>query len=315
MMPMFHTAQLNCHCTPAVMVGATHVHRCAASTPPRCSSSSRRADHPDLRPADDVPALVDHPTSSERDLPSLRQAAYAMAPMPDGAAAPLPRDVRLRLLPAVRADRDEPHDHLLPARAPAQPRRRGRHARWSTCRSAIMDADGNLLPRGEEGEIVYRGPHALTGYLNNPEATEAAFAHGWFHSGDVGHLRRRRHAVVQRPPQGRHQDRRRERRLDRGREGALRRRPGHRRGGGRRAAARALDRGDHRDRRAEPGHPARRGGAARRVREHAGRLQDAQGGDRRRRVAQDVHRQDPEERACASSSPGSTTSTPPIPAE
>ncbi|HEX3589128.1 MAG TPA: AMP-dependent synthetase, partial [Pseudonocardiaceae bacterium] len=33
--------------------------------------------------------------------------------------------------------------------------------------------------------IVYRGPHTMTAYLKNPEATETAFAHGWFHSGDV----------------------------------------------------------------------------------------------------------------------------------
>jgi acyl-CoA synthetase (AMP-forming)/AMP-acid ligase II len=26
----------------------------------------------------------------------------------------------------------------------------------------------------------------MTGYLRNPEATAEAFAHGWFHSGDVG---------------------------------------------------------------------------------------------------------------------------------
>lgn len=52
----------------------------------------------------------------------------------------------------------------------------------------IMDEDGVLLPRGATGEIVYRGPQTMTEYLGNPEATEAAFAHGWFHSGDVGRL-------------------------------------------------------------------------------------------------------------------------------
>jgi acyl-CoA synthetase (AMP-forming)/AMP-acid ligase II len=52
--------------------------------------------------------------------------------------------------------------------------------------AAIMDPEGRLLPTGSEGEIVYRGPHTMTEYLKNPEATEAAFAHGWFHSGDVG---------------------------------------------------------------------------------------------------------------------------------
>jgi acyl-CoA synthetase (AMP-forming)/AMP-acid ligase II len=51
-----------------------------------------------------------------------------------------------------------------------------------------MDADGGLLPQGEQGEIAYRGPHTMTGYLDNPEATADAFAHGWFHSGDVGYF-------------------------------------------------------------------------------------------------------------------------------
>jgi acyl-CoA synthetase (AMP-forming)/AMP-acid ligase II len=51
-----------------------------------------------------------------------------------------------------------------------------------------MDEDGNLLPRGESGEIVYRGPQALEGYLDNDEATAEAIAGGWFHSGDLGHF-------------------------------------------------------------------------------------------------------------------------------
>src|SRR5438309_5791141 len=49
-----------------------------------------------------------------------------------------------------------------------------------------MGADGELLPTGEQGEIVYRGQSRMTGYLRNPEATAEAFEHGWFHSGDVG---------------------------------------------------------------------------------------------------------------------------------
>jgi fatty-acyl-CoA synthase len=53
---------------------------------------------------------------------------------------------------------------------------------------AIMDETGHLVPQGETGEIVYRGPHTMTEYLHNAAATEAAFADGWFHSGDVGHL-------------------------------------------------------------------------------------------------------------------------------
>jgi fatty-acyl-CoA synthase len=35
------------------------------------------------------------------------------------------------------------------------------------------------------GEIMFRGNIAMKGYLKNPEATEEAFAGGWFHSGDL----------------------------------------------------------------------------------------------------------------------------------
>ena len=40
---------------------------------------------------------------------------------------------------------------------------------------------------GEElGETMFRGNIVMKGYLKNPEATDAAFAGGWFHSGDLG---------------------------------------------------------------------------------------------------------------------------------
>jgi fatty-acyl-CoA synthase len=35
------------------------------------------------------------------------------------------------------------------------------------------------------GEVMFRGNITMKGYLNNPEATEKAFAGGWFHSGDL----------------------------------------------------------------------------------------------------------------------------------
>ncbi|GAA4518306.1 MULTISPECIES: long-chain-fatty-acid--CoA ligase [Nonomuraea] len=49
----------------------------------------------------------------------------------------------------------------------------------------VVDQDMNDVPQGEIGEIVYRGPQTMTGYWNNPGATEEAFRGGWFHSGDL----------------------------------------------------------------------------------------------------------------------------------
>jgi len=50
----------------------------------------------------------------------------------------------------------------------------------------IWDEGGRSVPAGERGEIVLRGPKVFKGYWRDPEATAAAFAGGWFHTGDVG---------------------------------------------------------------------------------------------------------------------------------
>ena len=53
---------------------------------------------------------------------------------------------------------------------------------------AIMDEAGRLLPPGEIGEVAIRGPNVTKGYENNPQANQAAFADGWFRTGDQGRL-------------------------------------------------------------------------------------------------------------------------------
>jgi acyl-CoA synthetase (AMP-forming)/AMP-acid ligase II/acyl carrier protein len=55
---------------------------------------------------------------------------------------------------------------------------------------AIMDDAACLLPAGETGEIVIRGDNVTAGYTNNPETNAAAFAAGWFRTGDQGYIDR-----------------------------------------------------------------------------------------------------------------------------
>jgi acyl-CoA synthetase (AMP-forming)/AMP-acid ligase II len=50
----------------------------------------------------------------------------------------------------------------------------------------VVDAEGRVLPPGEEGEVVIRGDLLMTGYWRQPAKTAETLKDGWLHTGDVG---------------------------------------------------------------------------------------------------------------------------------
>jgi len=51
----------------------------------------------------------------------------------------------------------------------------------------IVDAEGNIVPRGVPGELCTRGPSVMLGYWDDDARTaEAIDADGWMHTGDIG---------------------------------------------------------------------------------------------------------------------------------
>jgi len=187
MMPMFHTAQLNAFCTPAVMVGAT-IYVMRGFDP---AALLNLVQDEQITQIFGLPmmyrAMLDHPAFAEYDLSSLRRAVYAMAPMPD--------DLIRRSLTGFGCDFALlfGQTEMSPCTTLFRPEHQLSHTGavgtpLIGVQVAIMGPDGALLPPGEAGEIVYRGPSTMSGYLHNEEATDQAFAHGWFHSGDVGYF-------------------------------------------------------------------------------------------------------------------------------
>lgn len=50
----------------------------------------------------------------------------------------------------------------------------------------IVDKQGNEVKPGEEGEVIIKSDHAMTGYLNRKEETRKTLRDGWLYTGDIG---------------------------------------------------------------------------------------------------------------------------------
>ncbi len=133
-------------------------------------------------------ALLDHPRFDETDLSSLQTILYGASAM-----SPARLQEAIRKLGPIFVQfygqteapmlvcvlRKEDHDVDDLARLASC----GRPLPWVPV--ALLDDDGNVVPRGEPGELCVRGPLVMKGYWNKPEETAAAFEHGWLHTGDV----------------------------------------------------------------------------------------------------------------------------------
>lgn len=187
MLPFFHTAQLNAFCTPAIAVGATLYALRGFDAPGLLDLIQNERISVTFGLPVMYRTLLDQQRRTPRDVSSLRLAVYAMAPME--------REELRQMMATFECDFSLMfgQTEMSPVSAFFRPEHQLSHTGAAGTPSvnvqiAIMGEDGTLLEDGQSGEIVYRSPQVLFGYLYNEAATEEAFRHGWFHSGDVGHF-------------------------------------------------------------------------------------------------------------------------------
>jgi long-chain acyl-CoA synthetase len=56
------------------------------------------------------------------------------------------------------------------------------------CRIISLDDEVTVMPPGEIGELVLKGPNVMKGYHNMPTETENALRDGWLYSGDIARM-------------------------------------------------------------------------------------------------------------------------------
>ncbi|MBB5685894.1 class I adenylate-forming enzyme family protein [Sphingobium boeckii] len=135
--------------------------------------------------------LLAHPGVERADFSSLEYISYAGAPM---SLDRLKEAIRI-FGPVMNASFGQteapmcvtampPHEHLNAEGELAHPGSCGRPNLLSIVE--IMDDEGHILPPGERGEIVVRGPLVMAGYYKNRQATAEVSTFGWHHTGDIG---------------------------------------------------------------------------------------------------------------------------------
>ncbi|MFD7136988.1 acyl-CoA synthetase [Streptomyces sp. NPDC059894] len=184
-LPLYHSAQMHVFLLPYLAVGATNI---VLDAP----DGDRLFDLIEAGRVDSLFApptvwisLANRPDFATRDLDGLRKAYYGASIMP----VPVLERLRERLpkLAFYNCFGQSEIGPLATVLAPDEHQGRmdscGRTVLFVDAR--VVDENGEDVPDGTPGEIVYRSPQLCEGYWNKPEETADAFRDGWFRSGDL----------------------------------------------------------------------------------------------------------------------------------
>ena len=187
-LPFFHIYGMNAIMNPALSAGATLV------TMPRFELGAflRAIEQHRVTVLYAVPpiinALARNPDAGDADLSSLRWIMSAAAPLDAETASACARRAGCPVFQAYGMTEASPAVTATPPGDDAPYDCVGIILPNTECKIADP-VTGDALGPGQDGELLFRGPQIMRGYLGDPASTERAFdSEGFYRSGDVGHI-------------------------------------------------------------------------------------------------------------------------------
>ncbi|MGE5338457.1 MAG: acyl-CoA synthetase [Gemmatimonadota bacterium] len=185
-LPLFHVGGLNNQTTPALQAGATVVlHSKFDPVTTFDAIEQERITLTVLVPTQ-LTMMMALPRWQSADFSSLRMITTGSTIVPEH----IIRAVHARGVPLVQIyGLTETCPIAAYLRAEDAVRKAGSTGRAAPhCELRVVDGDDRDVAPGARGEILIRGANVMVGYWKQPQATAAALAGGWFHSGDIGHF-------------------------------------------------------------------------------------------------------------------------------
>jgi fatty-acyl-CoA synthase len=134
--------------------------------------------------------MLREPAFADFDLSSLAMATTGGAPLP----APAMDRAAAELCPRIYNGYGMTEASLTLLMNPRDTVRKlgscGKSTLLSEARIVVNDPErdvlpGELVPAGEVGQLIVRGPHTMPGYWNRPTETARRLRHGWLYTGDL----------------------------------------------------------------------------------------------------------------------------------
>jgi fatty-acyl-CoA synthase len=184
-LPLYHCAQLDVFFGPGVYVGASNVITGKPTPDNLLKLLEANRSNSFFAPPTIWIGLLRSPLFESTDLSALKKGYYGASIMP----VEILKEIQRRM-PQLRLWNLYGQTEIAPMATVLKPEDQLRKA-GSAGRAAlnvetrVVDDRMNDVAIGAVGEIVHRSPHLLSGYYKDAERTAAAFAGGWFHSGDL----------------------------------------------------------------------------------------------------------------------------------